>query len=652
MTFLRPIFWLSALSAVAVAQPLERRLAEIEKERASLPAVTAAEQTPARIGHHGFEADPAWVVIDFGRTVTPERIALFPARPPAGENSPPNGFPSAFDIEIDETPEFSASIEIADWKETSPGAGERLPFLILEGNRASGRFLRLNVSGFRDDGSGRKSFRLGEIVVMENGGNAALGRPITHSAALASARAWEGMNLVDGYFWCQPLQGPGTSPTEGYQTSPREDPEVNGSVWVEVDLGVRRPIDAVHLVPAAPREGITFHGYGFPTHFNVIADPGTEDETIILKENSPPFPAEALPNPGAAPVMKETQGINARRVRVVCDALWRQGSSRGGRSDYLFALSEIQCWHQGTNLAAGATVTVSDEVRGPLWSPEALTDGFSSSHPLLSWDAWLDGIERSEALRLQADEIRRKIAVREKEDAAAFGMRAAIIAGATIVLAGAVVAWQRRRSQRQQEELRERIARDLHDEIGASLSHLAMQGDLARQKLDRAELTSERLQNLSDSARETLDQMRDIVWLLSPKAGGDWQDLSLRLEAISRRLLEGTGHEVKVEGNPPAGKPEIGQARDLVAFLKESLTNARRHGKPAMILVTLQWEALLLLRIEDDGKGFDGKAAASSSGTGLRHLRERAEAMGADLEIDSNPGEGTRIRLNMPYHHS
>ncbi|RYD32089.1 MAG: hypothetical protein EOP87_13470, partial [Verrucomicrobiaceae bacterium] len=427
------------------------------------------------------------------------------------------------------------------------------------------------------------------IVVMENGGNAALGRPVTHSAALASARAWEGMNLVDGYFWCEPLQGPGSSPAEGYQTSPRQEPEVKGTVWVEVDLGVRRPVDEVHLVPASPREGITFHGYGFPTHFNVIADPGTEDETLILKEDSPPFPAEALPNPGAAPLMAETQGLNARRIRVVCDALWRQGSSKGGRSEYLFAMSEIQCWHQGTNLAAGATVTVSDEVRTPVWFPEALTDGFSSSHPLLSWDAWLDGIERSEALRLQADGIRRKITVREKEQAAVLGKRAAVIAGVTIILAGVAITWQRRRSKRQQEALRERIARDLHDEIGASLSHLAMQGDLARQQLDRAELTSDRLRNLSDSARETLDQMRDIVWLLSPKAGGDWQDLSLRLEAITRRLLEGTGHEVKVAGNPPAGKPAIGQARDLVAFLKESLTNARRHGKAPMVRVSLEW---------------------------------------------------------------
>jgi signal transduction histidine kinase len=255
-------------------------------------------------------------------------------------------------------------------------------------------------------------------------------------------------------------------------------------------------------------------------------------------------------------------------------------------------------------------------------------------------------------LRLQADEIRRKIAVREKEEAAAFGKRAAVIAGGTIILAGAVIALQRRRSKRQQEALRERIARDLHDEIGASLSHLAMQGDLARQQLDRAELTSDRLQNLSDSARETLDQMRDIVWLLSPKAGGDWNELSLRLEAITKRLLEGAGHELRVEGNPPAGKPAIEQARDLVAFLKESLTNARRHGRPSMIKVTLEWGAALLLRIEDDGKGFDEKVASSSSGIGLRHLRERADAMGAKLDLDSCPGTGTRIELRMPFRNS
>ncbi|HVJ46083.1 MAG TPA: ATP-binding protein, partial [Luteolibacter sp.] len=168
-------------------------------------------------------------------------------------------------------------------------------------------------------------------------------------------------------------------------------------------------------------------------------------------------------------------------------------------------------------------------------------------------------------------------------------------------------------------------------------------------QLDRSELKAERLVEISSSARETLDQMRDIVWLLSPKAGGDWADLSLRLEAIARRLLEGSGHQIVVEGRPPSGKPAIARARDLVAFLKESLSNAVRHGGASEVRVTFNWSASLVLKIEDDGKGFDPKESAASSGSGLRHLRERAASLKAVLSIHSHPGEGTRIQLDMPY---
>lgn len=640
----------TALSlAVACGNEAEKRLLEIEGERSSLPALTAVEQFSQRIGHHGFEADPAWVVIDFGRTVTPDRIAIFPARPPAGENSPANGFPGKLEFEIDETTEFSTSIEVAEWSESSSGAGERVPFVMLEGNRASGRYLRMNVAGFRSDGSGGKFFKLGEIVVIENGTNVALGCTVTSSEALQTARAWEPMNLVDGYLWCQPLQGAGGSPTEGHRTLPRKEQEVDGKVWVEIDLGVKRPVDEVHLVPADPKGETSAPGYGFPSHFRLVADAGSADEKVILKEDSPPFPGEALPNPGTAQLMKGMEGLEARRIRLECDALWRRGPSTGSPSEFLFALSEIQCWHQGMNFASGAVVTVSDGVRTKEWFPEALTDGFSSRHLLLSWNQWLDGIRRSEELRSEAELIRRAISENERAEAETLKRRAVGIAAGALVFAVLIIFLQRSRSKRQQEQLRERIARDLHDEIGASLSHLAMQGDLARRQLERSELTSGRLEDLSASARETLDQMRDIVWLLSPKAGGDWPELSLRLEAISRRLLEGSGHEVCVEGTPPGGKPAIGRARDLVAFLKESITNAVRHGGASTVRVNLNWGSSLRLAVEDDGKGFDEKEASASSGIGLRHLRERASALGAEVSIRSSPGEGTRILLDMPF---
>jgi len=640
-------------SAGADVADLQRRLDAIEAERRTLPDVVASAQSQQRLGYHGFEADPAWVVINFGRVVTPEKIAIFPARLPSDGEGKGTGFPSSLEIDISESEDFESSIEMADWKESAPGAGDKLPFLIFEGNRASGQYLRVRVRGFRDDpsGRGRRYFRLGEIVVLENGQNAALKCEVSHTDAFVVARTWENSNLTDGYFWCQPLEGPGTSPTEGHQSLMRPDPAVNGMVWAEIDLGVRRPIDEVQLIPAHPKGLAYLPGYGFPTHFLVIADAGTPDEKVILKENSPPFPAEpGLPNPGASPVMEATPGLEARTIRVSCDALWRLGPSAGEKdaSGYVFALSEIQCWHRGKNFAEGAQVHVSDGLENEDWSPAALVDGHSSTHPLLSWSAWLDGIGKGEALRLEADAIRTRIHLENENAIRRTRTLAMSLAGASVLTAGLALLFQQLRSKRKEEALRQRIARDLHDEIGASLSHLAMQGDLARRQLQRTDPAAKRLENLSASARETLDQMRDIIWLLAPKEGGDWHELSRRLQGISDRLLEGVAHEVTVRGEPPSGQPAIEWARDVVAFLKESLTNARKHAHASQVNVSIVWSDSLLLEIEDDGVGFDSKDAHHSSGNGLDNLRQRSTAMRATCDIDSTPGSGTRIRLQAP----
>jgi len=223
------------------------------------------------------------------------------------------------------------------------------------------------------------------------------------------------------------------------------------------------------------------------------------------------------------------------------------------------------------------------------------------------------------------------------------------VVGATVLGAGLILFFQRGRAKRREERLRERIARDLHDEIGASLSHLAMQGDLARAELHRSELAPERLENISASARATLDQMRDIIWLLAPKEGGDWRDFSMRLEAISNRLLEGVDCDVVVDGEHPPGHPPISWARDVVAFLKEALTNARRHGKANRVRVRIGWDDQLDLMVEDDGVGFDARVAKESGGFGLENLERRAIDLGGVYELESSPGRGTRVRLKVPF---
>ena len=621
----------------------------IEREQAGLPQLIPSQQSHQRIGFHGLQAEPAWITIDLGRTVTPDRIAVFPARPELAEGVPSPGFPAAFDVEIAETEDFARAIRIARWSEPLPGAGELLPFLIFPGNGATGRFIRLLVTGLRPDPdqAGRQYFRIGEIVVLADGLNVALHAPVSSTASTESSRRWERLNVNDGYLWCLPLRGAGSSPTDGFQSGVSAMAVVADRSWVEVDLGERLPIDQIHLVPAHPRDFADTAGFGFPTHFRVLGDAGTPNETVILKELEPVWPADALPNPGAAQVMVATPGLLARRIRVTCQALWRRGPGSGlGPDEHVLALSELQVWHGRTNLAAWRPVLASDATQSARWSLDALTDGYSSRHQLIDWDVWLDGLERGERLRAEALTIRTGLALEHERTQQRVVLVAISAAVFTALFAAIALLLLRTRAGRERDRLRTRIARDLHDEIGAGLSHLAMQSDLAKQHLQRGDLQADRLEAMSAAARELIDHMRDIIWLLAPKAG-DWRELSRRMAAIADRLLEGIPHTVVVTGSPPDGQPAIAWSRDVVSFMKEALTNARRHSHAQQVQVSVTWSARLVIEISDDGAGFDVDDARVQGGSGLDNLRQRAAALSATLELHSSPGQGTRIQLSV-----
>ncbi|MFM9196660.1 MAG: histidine kinase, partial [Planctomycetia bacterium] len=615
--------------SVVAAADLDGRRAAVKAELDTLPPLLASPQTCQRIGFHGHAADPAWVVVDLGRQVTPEQVALFPARLP-GAGATQSGFPSAFTVEISDDPEFTSKVIIAEWREPEAGAGESLPVWIAAGNGASGRYLRIAVTGFRTDPEAVPFFRLGEIVVLADGQNAALRCPVQASASLDSSRRWEPLNLTDGYFWCLPLVGGRRSATNGGRTRIDSSPLVDGTRWLEVDLGQPEQIDEIHLVPAHPTGLADLPGYGFPSHFQVVADADTTAARVVVEEFLPEHPAEALPNPGAAQVMLAPRDLTARSVRLAAKTLWRIGPDIGPLpAQFVLALAELQCWRGGKNLAAGKPATISDPAEGEGWSAASLTDGFSSRHDLLDWKTWLDGIARRATLEEELATIDERIA-RRREDRLQWLLSVALGSLVALTLAGiATILWLRTAAAKRLAALQTRLARDLHDEIGASLSELAIQSDLARQQHERQLDLGPRLVEISATARETLDHMRDVIWLLKPQAGS-WRDLSHRLDSVANRLLDGIEHEVRVSGAPPEGRPTPQWARDSVAFLKEAITNARRHAHAERINVGIDWNNGLTMTVADDGHGFDPDTVVA--GQGLENLRERAAAMQSRLE--------------------
>ena len=198
--------------------------------------------------------------------------------------------------------------------------------------------------------------------------------------------------------------------------------------------------------------------------------------------------------------------------------------------------------------------------------------------------------------------------------------------------------------RRARAELRARIARDLHDEIGSQLSHLGLLAETGGAR------SGEALREIACGTRELQQAMRDLVWLLEP-GSADARDLHSRLRGLCRQMLEPAIAEVIVEcaGAPPARQLPLEWTRDVLLFVKEALGNCARHSRAGRARIEMKWTARAFVwSLHDDGAGFDEKSPAFQPGAGLRNLRRRAAFLKGGAVIESTPGAGTRVCLQIP----
>ncbi|HDH09943.1 MAG TPA: sensor histidine kinase, partial [Chloroflexi bacterium] len=159
---------------------------------------------------------------------------------------------------------------------------------------------------------------------------------------------------------------------------------------------------------------------------------------------------------------------------------------------------------------------------------------------------------------------------------------------------------------------------------------------------------AEHLRELRDTAQEALRDMRLLLFELRPpelEQVGLAAALQARLEAVEGRAGLETELRVEGEGRLP---PEIEEG--LYRIAQEALNNALKHAQARKVTVYLrQDERGVTLEVADDGIGFDPKAV-EGKGMGLRSIAERVRLMGGRLEIQSEPGKGTRVRVSVETH--
>jgi signal transduction histidine kinase len=195
-------------------------------------------------------------------------------------------------------------------------------------------------------------------------------------------------------------------------------------------------------------------------------------------------------------------------------------------------------------------------------------------------------------------------------------------------------------------EDRERIAKELHDGAIQALFAVGM-GLQGSALLATDDDLRGRLQHAVEELDRVIRDLRNYIFGLRPGILADRQ-LDQALQRLVEEFGERTGVLAVAEVDPAAAAELTGRAADVVQLAREALSNVSRHAEAATCRVSLYLdEHGGVLEVDDDGRGFD-PARATGAGQGLRNLRERAEGLGGRAEIHSTPGQGTRVRVEIP----
>jgi two-component system, NarL family, sensor histidine kinase DegS len=191
-------------------------------------------------------------------------------------------------------------------------------------------------------------------------------------------------------------------------------------------------------------------------------------------------------------------------------------------------------------------------------------------------------------------------------------------------------------------EERNRLAREIHDGLGASLSSLIIQSEYL-QRISKDEALKDEIRELKEVAEESIDELRRSISMMR-----DDFDLAPLLEDYCCTWSQRTGLSVEVQAKGVL--PRLDGAVHLATFrvLQEALTNVRKHAQASKVLVSLVYQnRILSLTVVDNGVGFDYRGDLRLH-FGLTNMRERARQLGGTFTVESAPGKGCRLSLELP----
>lgn len=634
---------------------IERELRQIHEQLPNLPTVPVADQggTGGFAGLHGQSAPPEGeeyaASIRFPSPGTVDLVVLVPARRYGISGLDPQfGLPDSFTVELldSEGRVISKVSDLEDVWSNPVRAGH--PFVLPLAAPVAAAGLKISARKLKLDSDISETFvhAWSEAFAFEGGRNLALNGEVKISGGRPSSAPWQwsASFLADG----QTTLGLPEIPTEdhknvGWMTEVATSSDKIAPVWLDVDLGEIRKLDEIRLFPAKRPTIDLPSGFGFPRNLAVL----TSAKPFDSPEAEPLLGAslKKIVNPGHNPVSIRLGNVSGRYVRINVTEPWRAYDNFPA----FVALSEVEILMNEQNLALNAPVKSSSGAGSmvgssgtQIWDSASLTDGYGADGKLVPDRAWLLALDKRLGFELTQHQLRAESQQIVDRWHRAGLTTAAILGAAALVSLVALPIRYRFRGKRQLAEVRDRIAGDLHDEVGSNLGSIQMLASVAEERSGE----SSELKRIQRIAAETVSAVRDIVWLLRPD-GERRIATAEHLRETCSIMLE--AHEWKFTANEAAWECEMRDDanRHLFLFFREALHNILRHSGAAKVEIDIDCiPKEFRLSVTDDGRGISPERLELPST--LRALRKRAEALDAAFSVESQQGKGTKLGLVIP----
>jgi signal transduction histidine kinase len=198
-------------------------------------------------------------------------------------------------------------------------------------------------------------------------------------------------------------------------------------------------------------------------------------------------------------------------------------------------------------------------------------------------------------------------------------------------------------------EQRQRISRDLHDDVGSTLNSISVFSEIAKQQLQTLNPESlPILDRIGDSSRDLVSTINDIVWAINPQ-NDKFESIALKMRLFAADLLmpKDVDLDFQADTSLNAVNLSLEERKQFYLIFKEAINNVYKSAECSTLKVHLELcETDICMTIIDNGKGFD--TAHPKLGNGLKSMAERAKLLRGVLEIDSEIWKGTRVKLRFP----